>query len=161
MQKKACKTAYVWYRKVIIRPICQKKAMIEFYRQGFRSFEWFVITKYGNSLSISCFLAWVPSKSVQTKKFKHELHLAISFKVQNLCSAQLSKFLAVRQFDPVLNGSVLVLFSSEKNLSVRFSVLKKWGENWTELNFSNTRHCCWWCQRWQWRCRWRCRCCWR
>jgi len=95
-----------------------------------------VITKYGNSLSISCFLAWVPSKSVQTKKFKHELHLAI--KVQNLCSAQLSKFLAVRQFEPVLNGSVLVLFSSEKNLSVRFSVLKKWGENRTELNFGNT-----------------------
>jgi len=44
----------------------------------------------------------------------------------------------VRQFEPVLNGSVLVLFSSEKNLSVRFSVLKKWGENWTELNFGNT-----------------------
>ena len=98
-----------------------------------------VITKCGNSLSISCFLAWVPSKSVQTKKFKHELHLAI--KVQNLCSAQLSKFLAVRQFEPVLNGSVLVLFSSEKNLSVRFSVLKKWGENRTELNFGNTIRC--------------------
>ena len=81
MQKKACKTAYVWYRKVIIHPICRKKAVIEFYRQGFRSFEWLVITKYGNSLSILCFLAQVPSKSVQTKKFKHKLHLAISFKL--------------------------------------------------------------------------------
>ena len=46
----------------------------------------------------------------------------------------------VQQFEPVLNGSVPVLFSSEKNLSVRFSVLKKWGENWTELNFGNTRN---------------------
>ena len=81
MQKNACKTAYVWCRKVIIHPICRKKAVIEFYQQGFRSFEWLVITKYGNSLSISCFLAWVPSKSIQKKKFKHELHLAISFKV--------------------------------------------------------------------------------
>ena len=35
--------------------------------------------------------------------------------------------------------SVLVLFSSEKSLSVQFSVLKKWGENWTELNFGNTK----------------------
>ena len=41
-------------------------------------------------------------------------------------------------FEPVLNGSVLVLFSSEKNLLVQFSVLKRWGENWTELNFGNT-----------------------
>ena len=49
-----------------------------------------------------------------------------------------SKFLAVQQFEPVLNGSVLVLFSSEKNLSVWFLVLKKWGVNWTELNFGNT-----------------------
>ena len=44
----------------------------------------------------------------------------------------------VRQFEPVLNGTVPVLFSAEKNLSVQFLVLKKWGENWTELNFSNT-----------------------
>jgi len=44
----------------------------------------------------------------------------------------------VRLFEPVLTGSILVLFSSEKILSVRFSVLKKWGENRTELNFGNT-----------------------
>ena len=44
----------------------------------------------------------------------------------------------VWRFKPVLNGSVPVLFSSEEKLSVRFSVLKKWGENRTELNFGNT-----------------------
>jgi len=44
-----------------------------------------------------------------------------------------SKFLAVRQFEPVLNGSVPVLFSSQKNLSVRFSVPKKGGENRTSV----------------------------
>ena len=49
-----------------------------------------------------------------------------------------SKFLEVQRFEPVLNSSVLVLFSSEKNLSVQFSVLKKGGENQTELNFGNT-----------------------
>jgi len=32
----------------------------------------------------------------------------------------------------------MVLFSSEKILLVQFSVLKKWGENRTELNFGNT-----------------------
>jgi len=42
------------------------------------------------------------------------------------------------QVEPVLNGSVPVLFSSEKILSVRFSVLKKGVENRTELNFGNT-----------------------
>ena len=42
------------------------------------------------------------------------------------------------QVELVLTGSILVLFSSEKILSVRFSVLKKWGENRTELNFGNT-----------------------
>ena len=53
---------------------------------------------------------------------------------------QLSKFLAVWQFELVLNSSVLVLFSSKKNLLVcQFSVLKKWGENQTELNFGNTK----------------------
>ena len=40
--------------------------------------------------------------------------------------------------EPVLTSSIPVLFSSEKILSVWFSVLKKWGENWTELNFGNT-----------------------
>ena len=38
----------------------------------------------------------------------------------------------------VLTSSIPVLFSSEKILSVRFSVLKKWEENRTELNFGNT-----------------------
>ena len=50
-----------------------------------------------------------------------------------------SNFIMVQRFEPVLNSSVPVLFSSEKNLSVQFSVLKKWGENRTELNFGNTR----------------------
>ena len=81
IQKKACKIAYVWCRKVIIHPVCRNKAVIELYRQGFRSFEWLVITKYGKSLSISCFLALVPSKSIRTKKFKHKLLAAISFRV--------------------------------------------------------------------------------
>jgi hypothetical protein len=97
-----------------------------------------VITKYGKFLSISCFLALVPSKSIRTKKFKHKLHVTIIFKVLNSCSVHFLKFLAVQRFEPVPNGPVPVQFSSEKNLSVRFSVLKKWGENRTELNFGNT-----------------------
>jgi len=60
-----------------------------------------------------------------------------------------SKFLAVRRFEPVLNGSVLVLFSSEKSLSVQFSVLKKGGENRTELNFGNTSFHDGWYTIWQ------------
>ena len=40
--------------------------------------------------------------------------------------------------EPVLTSSIPVLFSSEKILSVQFLVLKKWGENRTELNFGNT-----------------------
>ena len=60
---------YVWCGKPVICPICQNKAVIELYQQGFRSFEWLVIAKYDNSLSISCFLALVPSKSIRTKKF--------------------------------------------------------------------------------------------
>jgi len=58
--KKTCKMAHMWCKKVII---CRKKSLIELCRQGFRSFKWLVITKYGNSLSISCFLALVPSKT--------------------------------------------------------------------------------------------------
>ena len=80
-KKKGCKIPYVWCGKPVIHPICRNKAMIELYRQDFRSFKWLVISKYGNSLSILCFLALVPSKSIRTKKFKHKLPAAISFKV--------------------------------------------------------------------------------
>jgi len=81
IQKKACKTACMWCINVIIGPICWNKAVVEFYWLGFWSLEWLVIPKYSNSLSISCFLALVPSKSIWTKKFKHKLHVAIGFKV--------------------------------------------------------------------------------
>ena len=69
-----------WCRNVIIHPIFRYKAMIELYRQNFRSLEWLVITKYGNSTSISWFLALVPSKNIRKNKFKHKLCAAISVK---------------------------------------------------------------------------------